>query len=114
VLRVGWLCQAPYEWGEHVDIGKRYGLTSEEVERVTVGSSAPEWNGHDRAILSSVEEMLSDKMISDENWAILAKTWDEAQLIEFVTLVGQYVATAIQQNSLRVALSPDNPGLSHR
>ena len=24
ILRTGWLCGAPYEWGEHVDIGKRY------------------------------------------------------------------------------------------
>jgi alkylhydroperoxidase family enzyme len=114
ILRVGWLCQAPYEWGEHVDIGKRYGLTTEEVERVTIGSAAPEWNDHDRAILKGVEELLDTKMISDETWGQLAATWDEAQLIEFPTLVGQYVATAMQQNALRVRLAPDNPGLSNR
>jgi 4-carboxymuconolactone decarboxylase len=114
ILRVGWLNRAPYEWGEHVDIGKRYGLTDEEVERVTIGSSAPEWNAHDRAILKGVEEMLSNQMISDEVWAVLAASWDEAQLIEFPTLVGQYVATGIQQNSLRVRLAPDNPGLGYR
>ena len=114
VLRVGWLCRAPYEWGEHVDIGKRYGLTDAEVERVTIGSTAPEWDAHDRAILAGVEEMLADTMISDATWALLAESWDEAQLIEFPTLVGQYVATAIQQNSLRVRLAPDNPGLGYR
>ncbi len=114
VLRVGWLCRAPYEWGEHVDIGKRYGLTTEEVERVTIGSSAPGWSDHDRAILAGVEEMVSNQMITDATWAQLAATWSEAQLIEFPTLVGQYVATAIQQNSLRVRLAPDNPGLRYR
>jgi 4-carboxymuconolactone decarboxylase len=114
VLRVGWLCKAPYEWGEHVDIGKRFGLTNEEVERVTIGSGAEGWSDHDRAILMGVEEMVIDKMISDGTWDRLAKFWNEAQLIEFPTLVGQYVATAIQQNSLRVKLAPDNPGLFHR
>ncbi len=114
ILRVGWLCRAPYEWGEHVDIGKRYGLTDQDIERVIIGSSAPEWSGHDRAILKAVEEIFTNQMISDETWAILARNWDEAQLIEFPTLVGQYVATAIQQNSLRVRLAPDNPGLTHR
>ena len=34
VLRTGWLCGAPYEWGEHVGIGKRMGLTDEEVARL--------------------------------------------------------------------------------
>ena len=37
VLRVGWLCQAPYEWGEHVRLAKQAGVTSEEIERVTQG-----------------------------------------------------------------------------
>ncbi len=114
ILRVGWLCGAPYEWGEHVDIGKRYGVTDEEVERVTVGSDAHGWSDRDRFALKAVEEMVTDKMVCDATWAGLADFWDDAQLIEFVTLVGQYVATAIQQNALRVRLAPDNPGLSHR
>lgn len=114
VLRIGWLCQAPYEWGEHVDIGKLRGLSAEEVERVTAGSSASGWNEHDRAILRGVEEMLADHALSDATWNTLAKAWNEAQMIEFTMLVGQYVATAFVQNSLRIRLAPGNPGLSHR
>jgi alkylhydroperoxidase family enzyme len=57
VLRVGWLCQAPYEWGEHVRIAKQVGLTSEEIERVTQGSSAPGWTKHEAAVLRAVEEL---------------------------------------------------------
>jgi hypothetical protein len=26
-LRVCWLCRAPFEWGEHVDIAKHYGVS---------------------------------------------------------------------------------------
>jgi 4-carboxymuconolactone decarboxylase len=114
VLRCGWLCQAPYEWGEHVDIGKRMGLTAEEVERCTVGADAPGWSEHDRAIVKGVEELLSDHMLSDAIWDALAKTWDDRQLMEFPVLVGQYVATALQQNTLRVRLAANNPGLGHR
>lgn len=114
VLRIGWLCQAPYEWGEHVDIGKLRGLTAEEIERVTAGSSAAGWQEHDRAILRGVEELLAEHALSDATWNTLAKTWNEAQMIEFTMMVGQYVATAFVQNSLRIRLAPDNPGLSHR
>ncbi|MFT3967947.1 MAG: carboxymuconolactone decarboxylase family protein [Sphingobium sp.] len=114
VLRVAWWCKAPYEWGEHVDISKRHGVTAEEVERVTHGSAAPGWSDHDRAILRAVEELLGDQMISDATWAILARTWTEAQLVEFPPLVGAYFATALQQNALRVRLASDNPGLTHR
>lgn len=113
VLRCGWLCRAPYEWGEHVDIGKRYGLSDEEVALVQQGSSAPGWSEHEAAILRGVEELIGDQALSDATWNTLAKSWDEAQLIEFPMMVGQYVATAFVQNSLRIRLAPDNPGLSH-
>lgn len=114
ILRTGWLCRAPYEWGEHVDIAKRYGVTGEEIERVTIGSTAPGWNDHDRAILKAVEELLDDRMISDATWNELAKSWDERQLMEFPVLVGQYFTIALQQNSLRIRLADDNPGLRNR
>ena len=114
ILRVGWLCRAPFEWGEHVDIAKRYGVTAEEIERVTQGASAPGWSEHDRAILKAVEELLGNQMIADETWNLLARTWTERQLLEFPMLVGVYYATALQQNSLRVPLAADNRGLRHR
>jgi alkylhydroperoxidase family enzyme len=114
VLRIGWLMRAPYEWGEHVDISKRYGVTAEEIERVIQGSSAPGWSEHDAAILRAVEEMLSEQSISDATWATLAKSWNDQQLIEFPMMVGQYVATGLLQNALRIRLASDNPGLTYR
>lgn len=114
VLRCGWLCQAPFEWGEHVAIGKRYGLSGEEIERVTQGSSAAGWSEHDAAILRGVEELLADHVLSNETWDTLAKTWNEKQMFEFPMMVGQYVCTAFVQNTLRIRLGEGNPGLSHR
>jgi hypothetical protein len=56
--RVGWRCRAPYEWGEHVDIAKRNGVTAVEVERVTAGAYAPGWTAHEMAILRGVDELI--------------------------------------------------------
>ncbi len=114
VLRIGWLAGAPYEWGEHVKISQRYGVSREEIARVQQGSSAPGWSEHDAAILRGVEELLEDFALSDATWEVLAKSWDEAQLLEFPSMVGQYVVTAYIQNSVRSRLGPENPGLSHR
>ena len=114
VLRIGWLAGAPYEWGEHVKIAQRYGVTSEEIERAIVGSAAPGWSEHDAAILRGVEELIGDFAISGETWDILAKSWDEAQMLEFPAMVGQYVAIAFIQNSYRARLAPENTGLALR
>jgi alkylhydroperoxidase family enzyme len=114
VLRIGWLCQAPYEWGEHVLIARRLGITTEEVERITCGSDAPGWSEHEQAIVRAVEELHRDAMISDATWATLAKGLDERQLIELPILVGQYQAVAYYQNSLRLRLHAGNLGLKAR
>jgi 4-carboxymuconolactone decarboxylase len=115
VMRTGWLAQAPFEWGGHVELAKRMaGITSEEIERVIAGSAAPGWGEHDRAVLRAVEELLGNAMISDETWAILAKTYDERQLIELPILVGQYLGVAYLQNSARVVLPEGYAGLAAR
>jgi 4-carboxymuconolactone decarboxylase len=114
VLRVGWLCRAPYEWCQHVDIAKRYGIRTEEVERVTQGSTAPGWTEHESAILRGVEELLGSQMISDGTWDVLARTWTERQLMEFPVLVGTYVTIAYSQNALRIRLGEQKGGLKHR
>lgn len=114
VLRIGWLAGAPYEWGEHVKISQRYGVTPEEIERATIGSTAPGWSEHDAAILAGVEELIADFAISDATWNVLAKSWTEAQLLEYPAMVGQYVAIAFIQNSIRARLAPENSGLDLR
>ena len=114
ILRVGRLCRAPYEWSEHVKIAKRYGVTASEIERVALGSEAEGWSEHEAAILRAVEQLFAVQMIDDETWEILARTWDEQQLIELPGLVGQYIAVALIQNSIRLRLEKDSEGLSSR
>lgn len=114
VLRIAWLCRAPYEWGQHVDIAKRYGLAADEIERVIHGSGAHGWTEHEASLLRGVEELLGDHALSDSTYVTLARSYSEAQMIEYLMMVGQYVATAFIQNSLRVRLSEGNPGLRHR
>ncbi|MFT4047987.1 MAG: carboxymuconolactone decarboxylase family protein [Solimonas sp.] len=114
VLRIGWLCQAPYEWGEHVHVARSVGITRDEVERVTQGSAAPGWNAHEAAILRAVEELYGNAMISDATWATLAETLDDKQLIELPIVIGQYQTVAYYQNSLRLRLHEGNAGLKAR
>ncbi len=114
ILRVGWLCQAPYEFGEHVHVAKKVGITSEEIERITMGSTAPGWNEHEQAILRAVEELYENAVISDATWATLAKRLDDRQLIELPIVIGQYQTVAYYQNSLKLRLHEGNLGLAAR
>jgi alkylhydroperoxidase family enzyme len=115
ILRTGWLCQAPYEWGEHVIVSKQFaGMTRDDIERVTIGSTAPGWNARDRTILQAVEELHAMAMVCDETWNRLAAELDERQLLELPVLVGQYKGVAYLQNSVRIRLGKNNVGLRAR
>lgn len=114
ILRIAWLSQAPFEWGSHVKIAKRNGITSEEIERLIEGSSAPGWSKQDRAIVRAVEELHFDSMITDDTWSDLQQFYNDKKLIELVILAGQYKTVAYYQNSLRLPLPEGNMGLLAR
>ncbi len=110
ILRTGWLCDAPYQWGEHVASGRNAGLTGEEIERIAQGSAAPGWSERDRALLRAVEELHFDKTISDATWVLLARHLDTRQLVELPIITGHYHMAALLQNALRFAPNRDRHG----
>jgi hypothetical protein len=57
---------------------------------LTVGSTAPGWNGEDRALLEAVEELYDDAMISDETWSRLSEFLTDKELLELPLLAGYY------------------------
>jgi len=111
ILRLAQLARAPFEWAEHVDIGKAFGVTPDEIERVIEGSSAPGWSEHDAALLRAVEELVADHCMADATWDTLAKTYSEMQMLEMPMLVGAYLMTALQQNTLKIQ---PKGGFDHR
>ena len=111
VLRIAWLCKAPYEFGEHVFVAKKVGVTSADIDRVKIGSAASGWSAHEAAVLRAVEELHRDAVISDATWTVLAKTYTDKQLIELPVVIGVYQATAYYQNSLKLRLHGGNRGL---
>jgi alkylhydroperoxidase family enzyme len=104
ILRIGWLCRAEYEWGQHVVIGKKAGLTDDEIERVKEGPDAPGWNEFDAALLRAVDELRGQAFISDAVWDALAASYDMRQLLDLIFTVGQYNLVSMALNTLGVRL----------
>jgi 4-carboxymuconolactone decarboxylase len=109
ILRVGWLCQAGYEWGQHVRLGRTAGLSDEEIRRVIDGPAAEGWSDIEAALLRAADELHTDACISEATWATLAGTFSTEQLIELPMLVGQYHLVAFTLNSLGVQREPGVP-----
>jgi len=102
ILRAGWRCDAPYEWGQHVAIGRREGITDDEVARIAAGPDAPGWSAHDAAILRAVDELHDHSTISDGTWATLTETYDGQQCMDLVLAIGQYHLVSFALNAFGV------------
>ena len=109
ILRVGWLCRAGYEWGQHVVIARQSGVTDAEIERVADGPDAPGWSDADRALLRAVDELRADAFVSDPTWAALSRHYSKEQILDLIFAVGQYQLVSMALNSLGV--QPDSPTL---
>jgi alkylhydroperoxidase family enzyme len=110
ILRTGWLCQAVYEWGQHVVIGKAVGLTDEEIERITAGPGAPGWDAFDATLLRAADELHQDQIVTDETWRALGERYSTQQLMDAVFTVGQYTLVSMALNTFGVQLDADVPG----
>jgi alkylhydroperoxidase family enzyme len=106
ILRTGYNCRSPYEWGQHVRIAINGGIERAVIERVAAGPDAPGWDQRQSLLLRAADELHDDARISDETWNGLAGELDERQLIELPILVGQYHLVAFMLNSLAVQPEP--------
>ena len=110
ILRIGWLCRAEYEWGQHVLIGREAGLGDEEIRRICEGPEAAGWNELDQLLLRATDELHSDAFISDPTWKALSEHLSQHQMIDLVFAVGQYNLVSMVLNTLGVQLDEGIPG----
>ncbi|WP_040825641.1 carboxymuconolactone decarboxylase family protein [Nocardia jiangxiensis] len=102
VLRVAHLRQCGYEWAQHVILGERAGLTSEEIARISAEPTAAQWKPLDRAMLAAVDELLGDGIIADATWTALSGELTEDQLMDLVFTVGTYAMVAMTLRSFGI------------
>ena len=109
ILRVGWLNQAEYEWAQHVEIAKRSGITTAEIERIRQGPGAG-WNAHEAALLQAADDLFAHSVVSDQTWATLATRYSTEQMMDVVFTAGQYTLVCWALNSFGVPLDDFLPG----
>jgi alkylhydroperoxidase family enzyme len=105
ILRVAHNCDCVYEWGHHVHLGGRAGLTDEDIERVRRGPEDDGWSPRRSVMLRAVDELHEARDITDATWSELRDHFDEKDLVELCLLVGHYEMLAMTINSL--GIQPD-------
>jgi 4-carboxymuconolactone decarboxylase len=102
ILRTGWNCRAPYEWGQHVAIARGIGIGDDEIARVAQGPDAAGWSEADATLLRAADELHHDQTLSDATYAALESRYDAQGLLDLVFTVGQYHLVSMALNAFRV------------
>ena len=110
ILRIGWLCRAEYEFGQHTILGKKAGLTAEEIKRITLGPTETGWDSWESTLIRAVDELHSNAFITETTWDELSKKYSREQLMDVIMTVGNYNLVSMLLNSLGVQLDPEVPG----
>jgi AhpD family alkylhydroperoxidase len=107
IVRVAHLRHCAYEFEHHVRLGKRAGVTADDVTRIQTDPDAAGWSPRERALLTAVDALDRDGDLDDDTWTALREHLDEPAAIEFLLLVGHYEMLATFLLTLRV--EPDRP-----
>jgi alkylhydroperoxidase family enzyme len=102
ILRIGWLCQSEYEFGQHTRMGLDVGLSEAEIRRITEGPDAEGWDPFEATLLRAANELHADAFLSDATWAALGARYSTEQLMDAVFTVGQYTLVSMALNTLGV------------
>ncbi len=104
ILRTCARCGSKYEWGVHVAIfSAAVGLTERQVAASVVDDEGA-WTPRQSLLVRLVDELHDDQRVSDDLWAALDREWSPGQLVELVTLVGQYHAISFVTNAFTIPL----------
>ena len=113
ILRIGWKLRCRYEWGQHVDIGVRAGVTRAQIHAVAAfGADGEISEGVQDEVLTTiqvlmlraVDEFLASACVSDETTQALSEHLKPALLTELLLLIGWYQGLAGVLNTSGIEL----------
>jgi 4-carboxymuconolactone decarboxylase len=110
ILRIGFLCQSGYEWGQHVLIARQAGMTEEEIRSAKTGPDTAGLTELDRLLLTATDELHSDAHVADATWTALSELLSRQQMMDLVFTVGQYNLVSMALNSFGVQTDEGLPG----
>lgn len=109
ILRAAYRCRARYEWSHHDVIGRRVGLTDEELTILATDTIAPDVESGLAMLIRAADELVGQHVLSDDTWAELTGKYTQNQVIELCMLVGEYAMLAGALNSLGVQIEDGFP-----
>ncbi|HEY7270752.1 MAG TPA: carboxymuconolactone decarboxylase family protein [Dehalococcoidia bacterium] len=109
ILQVGYLTDAEYEWTHHIEIGRGFGVTDDDVRAIVTeteggGSALAQL---DRLVLRAAREMTEGLKVSDEAFEGLRAHLSNEHIVDLFMTVAYYNLVVRVLHSLEVDLEDE-------
>jgi alkylhydroperoxidase family enzyme len=104
IIRTAWICGSKYEWTQHCALGRRLGMSKEQVDAAGADPTSEVLDAQTRLLLAAIPEVLDDHVLSPETDTALREFLSPALMMEFIMLVGTYSALAGALNTFGLPL----------
>lgn len=104
ILRIGWATGSVYEWTQHWRVATGMNIPEGDLLGVRDWPNHAAFGPAERAVLAATDDTLATGKISDGTWAACAETFDQAELVELVAVIGNWTLFSNLLRSLEVPL----------
>ena len=92
IIQVGYITKSDYEYAHHVDIGRRNGVSDDDIRAIAEETAGRETglDALDRAVLQAARELTVDVSLANDAFATLEAGLDRASLIDLFLTIAFY------------------------
>jgi 4-carboxymuconolactone decarboxylase len=101
--------RSDYEWYAHERIGRRAGLTEDELTALRTGADPVLADARERIIYEAARALAADRDLTAPMFAEATASLGRSAVVELVSLIGYYSALALQLRVFRVGLPDGAP-----
>jgi AhpD family alkylhydroperoxidase len=106
VLRTAYLMDCPYELGQHRDVARTAGVSTDEINAITSESGWQDthFSPAELALLYLTTELLTTRNVSAEVFDQVLKALGSEATVEVLMVISRYSGLALMLNALQVDL----------
>ena len=112
ILRMALHYRCNYVWKHHVAVAVEFGVTEELIECVRKFPLPTGFNAREEALLILTDELVIERDIKDEIFDKYRSQLKDAELVDLISLVSQYVLFSLVNNALRIQVEPYLEGIT--
>ena len=105
ILRAGAVCRSPYEFSQHISIGRRAGLTDAQI-RGCLAQTMQLFDPRQMAVLQYAGALSADSSVPDATYEAVSAHLNEEEMVELTLVIGFYNMVSRTLNALEVDIDP--------